>query len=181
MKVKVIKASLSSYWYAEEIGKIYDAEEVKLENHKFKYKVVDSEFGGTKHFYEDDVEIINEENDMKKSDLKSGMQVETRNGIRYLVLLDSIEGDFVLVGEGHWSSASYDEDMLSNRYNDHDIMTVYRPPIFQALNLDTKHEIIWERKEQTEQEIQLGIVMQQIQQLQKEAEKLQQVVAGASK
>lgn len=69
MKVKVIKANLESYWYAANIGKIYDVEEVKAEKHKFEYKVVGSELVGTKYFDKDDVEIINEEKvmfDMKK-------------------------------------------------------------------------------------------------------------------
>lgn len=61
MKVKVIKANLGSYWYADNIGKVYDVEEVQLNNHlNLEYKVIGSELGGTKYFDKDDVEMVQE-------------------------------------------------------------------------------------------------------------------------
>lgn len=69
MKVKVIKANLDSYWYADNIGKVYDVEEVQLNNHSnLEYKVIGSELGGTKYFDKDDVEILKQNSmfDMKK-------------------------------------------------------------------------------------------------------------------
>lgn len=80
MKVRAIKANLNSYWYADNIGKVYDVEEVQSTNHNFKYKVIGSELGGTKYFDKNDVEIINEEKAMKRADLRTGMRVVTNNG-----------------------------------------------------------------------------------------------------
>lgn len=65
MKVKVIKANLSSYWYADRIGQEYDVVEIQLDNrNKFEYKVIGSELVGTKYFDKDDVEGIKEDRTM---------------------------------------------------------------------------------------------------------------------
>lgn len=68
MKVKVIKANLLSYWYADKIGEVFDVVDYSNINQPtFAYHVKDCKEG--KLFNKDDVEIINEENqmfDMKK-------------------------------------------------------------------------------------------------------------------
>jgi len=63
---------------------------------------------------------------MKKKDLKTGMQVQLRNGIRYLVLLNTSYGDIVSEINGfrwfllysHFDDMTYEDSSL-------DIMSVY--------------------------------------------------------
>lgn len=92
MKVKVIKANLPSYWYANNLHKIYDVEEVRLDNHKFEYKVIGSELGGTKYFDKDDVEIINEEKQMKRED-KISLEMTLQEAARIYAILGRTNGD----------------------------------------------------------------------------------------
>lgn len=178
MKVKVIKANLSSYWYADRIGKVYDVEEVQLANHKFEYKVIGSELVGTKYFDKDDVEIIDEEKFMKKSDLKSGMHVELRNGHTYMVLTDGYYGGFclVLVGAVGWANDVWNEDMTCRESNGLDIMKVHTTPIYNVMEISNQRKLVWERVEQTPEQKQLQEVMTKISELQDQANKLQELV-----
>jgi len=57
MKVKVIKAGLSSYWYADKLGEVFEA--VVNNNGSWDYKEVGSP-GVNRYFDKDDVEIIYE-------------------------------------------------------------------------------------------------------------------------
>lgn len=52
MKVRVIKAALNSYWYAQYIGEVFDVEECN--RYGCKYQVV----GENRYFVEDDVEVV---------------------------------------------------------------------------------------------------------------------------
>lgn len=57
MKVKVIKAGLSSYWYADKVGEVFEA--VENTNGSWDFKEVGGP-GVSRYFDKDDVEIINE-------------------------------------------------------------------------------------------------------------------------
>lgn len=90
---------------------------------------------------------------MKKSDLRSGMVVETREGKLYLVV-----GDFITRESGFNLLSSYDENMLSiTGVYIVDIMKVYefKNEIYNnnassiKTLLDKEHlTLLWERKEQ---------------------------------
>lgn len=82
---------------------------------------------------------------MKKSDLRSGMIVELRDGKRYLftsyVLLDF---------DGYIMMINYDEDLKSKYYASQDIVRVYKgnnPHSLTSMFQDTYLTLQWERKE----------------------------------
>ena len=92
---------------------------------------------------------------MKKSDLKSGMIVELRDGKRYLftsgVLLD-FDGYIMLI--------NYTEDLKSKHYEAQDIVKVYKgnkPHSLTSMFKDTYLTMQWERKEikLTDEEIEI--------------------------
>lgn len=74
---------------------------------------------------------------MKKSDLRIGNVVETRNGNKYLLYDD----DFInLIGSGYLDLIQYNENLMSaDNYTKLDIMKVYKDY--------TCKELLWERKE----------------------------------
>lgn len=83
---------------------------------------------------------------MKKSDLRSGMIVEYRDGIKRLVVNDDLIGD-----DGHLSLSNYNDDLKHDEYSDLDIIKVYRYKrvrSFSYLLKDDNLELISERKEQ---------------------------------
>lgn len=89
---------------------------------------------------------------MTLKDLRSGMVVETRDGDRYLVLVDG-EDIHMMCGDGalhmgQWEVQQLYHDDLTRKhgFNDHDIMKVYgRVQSFYKVN-ETK-KLLWERKE----------------------------------
>ena len=97
---------------------------------------------------------------MKKSDLKTGMVVETRNGEKYLVMLEPDCGGRELINfsRGYMSLSSYnDELMLEKSYEELDIMKVYSVGISISWLLSDKKsmkfKLIWERNEPKEMTI----------------------------
>lgn len=79
-----------------------------------------------------------------KSDLKSGDRVETRSGVRYIILKDS-RSDVLLFSNGCYNSAKFDNDLLST-YSEQDIMKVFTPlKIADTLDLNTEVVLVWER------------------------------------
>ena len=70
-----------------------------------------------------------ENNNFKKSDLKTGMWVENRNGILAMVLLGTKNGD-IISGQTWCPLAEYRENLLRNDISiktDYDIVKVYQP------------------------------------------------------
>ncbi len=68
MKVKVIKAGLKSYWYADKVGDTFEVESHKEGNGTWNYKLISENLWGS-YFDKDDVELIIEEKtvfDIKK-------------------------------------------------------------------------------------------------------------------
>lgn len=87
---------------------------------------------------------------MKKSDLKSSMVVETRNGNRYLVIRkESDELFFMNLGEfSYMPGDGFDEDLLfyDRDRPGSDIMKVY-DCVFTICNAKEATEVLWEREE----------------------------------
>jgi len=89
---------------------------------------------------------------MKKSELKSGMVVETKTK-RYLVV-DTRDGVKLLLSkDGSMALGSYNDDLTSDN-DEWTINKVYQPSTYQfgmkILNIDHgfyKDELLWERKE----------------------------------
>ena len=67
---------------------------------------------------------------MKKSDLKYGNVIETRNGDKYLVAYGYTDKVLVNLNDGIWVStpitSCYKEDLTNVDYFDIDIMKVYK-------------------------------------------------------
>lgn len=85
-----------------------------------------------------------------KSDLKTGMVIEQRNGDKAMVLLGTANGDIVS-GQTWYSLTSLKED-LTNQYSRgcYDIVKVYQPRSnLDYLGLDSiwdQYNVIWERE-----------------------------------
>lgn len=94
---------------------------------------------------------------MKKSDLKTGMVVEVRNGEKYLVMLnpDCVDRDLISFSGGFMELSTYDDNLTdSSGDDDWDIVKVYRIGANICWILSNKDsamqgaELIWERTEE---------------------------------
>ena len=88
---------------------------------------------------------------MKKSDLKTGMVVELRNGTKSMVLLDTPCGD-VFVNDGDWCNADSCNSGLKcfpSRCRELDVIRVYSAESAYQMKFGRWGEMkmIWERKE----------------------------------
>ena len=92
-----------------------------------------------------------------KADLKTGMVVECRNGIRYMVIKGNYEcecggdTDLMLIGEGNsWDRGSnYSEGMINSYFANFNIDKVYKRKmqgLEWMLNYVSDEDIIWQRK-----------------------------------
>lgn len=80
-----------------------------------------------------------------KSMLKSGDRVELRNGVMYIVMIDTRSG-ILLYSTSCYNSCELTEDILSKSYSDSDVMKVYTVKNLSGmLNLESEIELIWER------------------------------------
>jgi hypothetical protein len=107
----------------------------------------------------------------KKSDLKTGMVVECRNGNRYTVMLDTVmtvddAKDIIINVENNygWNDLNdYTDDLRcicnNGNYEEFDIMKVYQPShcysFVASSRLNKEYRVkdsmlIWERKEKTD-------------------------------
>jgi hypothetical protein len=102
----------------------------------------------------------------KKSDLKTGMIVEMRDGSKFTVMLDTVAIDKdVLIGvenDYDWERLSnYTDDLINTNcsHGDCDIVKVYQPSHCYSFVASNKlnanyrvndNELIWERKERTD-------------------------------
>jgi len=97
---------------------------------------------------------------MKKSELRSGMMVKTRNGQRAIVMLNTPNGDAIVGGEGNYNNytwqylSSYNEDLTCKipGCEISDIVKVYRfQSNMKGASFDRpESDVIWERKEPIE-------------------------------
>lgn len=95
---------------------------------------------------------------MKKSDLKTGMVVEMRNGERYLVMLnpDYVDRDLISFSGGFLPLCEFDDYLAANDGDtEWDIVKVYRIEanvhyIISNPGIAIKHaRLLWERTEET--------------------------------
>lgn len=133
---------------------------------------------------------------MKKSDLKTGMKVVTRDGSVYIVL-KGIQTDYAdqyykgvtdlfvnpKLQSYSWTSFEhFDENLCDNQSPEYDIMEVSLPghpyDIFYQHN---GYRVIWTREEKSESQKQLDTVMEKLAELQKEAEQLQETIKKEKK
>lgn len=97
---------------------------------------------------------------MKKSDLKTGMVVETRNGEKYLVMLEpDCEGrELIRFNVGYMSLNDYNDELMLKKLNEKfDIVKVYSVESSICWLLGDKEsmkfKLIWERSEPKEMTI----------------------------
>ena len=149
MKVKVSKAGKHSYWYSTHIGEIFEV--INHDEENFKVMETCNMIG------KDDCIII-KNNKMTKSDLKTGMLLETRDESLRIVLLGTLMGDG-LKGEGtlYGDLDYYSEDLtydgnLGDRLT---VMKVYKPRFnYNLLSFDlSNYKLIWERERERKIEI----------------------------
>lgn len=87
---------------------------------------------------------------MKKSDLRTGMRVEQRNGEISIVLLGLDSGDRIVGNHGRDALEYYDDDFKYVRGIEHyDIVKIYDAPkkITDIFNFNSKGELLWQRTE----------------------------------
>lgn len=85
---------------------------------------------------------------MKKSDLKTGYLLETRNKTKLTVMLDTEKGDILLNECGtYYNINGISNDLFAIDLRDYDIMKVYRPKVKMVLFDVEEYELIWQRKE----------------------------------
>lgn len=148
MKVKVIKVKYGSYWYANEIGNTFCVEKLSSDLHPQFTFKVVGRPDGNKFFDKDDVEII------------------TDVYVKHPTIGEKYVANHS--GEDQW----YECVVLYNHPENKEAYACMRVG---------KNTLFWSsdfKVVKSPEQKQLDIVMQQIQQLQKEAEKLQQVVTG---
>lgn len=176
MKVKVIKSSGAGYWYAGKAGQVFDAE--PFDSTIWDFKLIDNQNPGvSRYFDKDDVEIIQEEKTMKKGDLKTGMRVVTADGWFGICL--NLEGKNVIVSEKDYLFIdTMTDDMTYKDASGCNVVEVYGLPksYLHMINPNVKGDLLWKRDQKTEEQKQLDILLEQITDLQKQAEKLQSIV-----
>jgi hypothetical protein len=83
---------------------------------------------------------------MKKSDLKTGMWVEYRDGKRRMVAFGTVWGD-VLVGDiGNTQLANFKENLEHTFLKDMDIIKVYQPSGASYMLSLRGASVLWERE-----------------------------------
>ena len=86
-----------------------------------------------------------------KSDLKTGMIVEQRDGIKATVLLGTANGDIIAGGTWYPIKQNLKEDLKGVYGHQYDIVKVYQPNSNMSyLNVKHIHTLVWERIEETE-------------------------------
>ncbi len=101
------------------------------------------------HANPDRYTLVKKGGDMRKSDLKTGMWVELRNGNSHIVLLDTPNEGDVLGGNGWNRFSSYSRDLTNRSYKTLDIVKVFEVHPTDAFSGEDK-KLIWEREETKE-------------------------------
>lgn len=109
--------------------------------------------------------------EMTKSDLKDGMVVELRKGDKRLVLYTKL-----LSLNCYDNISSYTEDLKHKKYNDYDIVKIYKGQAYRIDEIFKNVSLIWERKEKSESEINLEKIQKQIDILNKSVEEFKNEV-----
>lgn len=117
------------------------------------------------------LKLIKGEKEMTKSDLKDGMVVELRKGDKRLVLYTKL-----LSLNCYDNISSYTEDLKHKKYNDYDIVKIYKGQAYRIDEIFKNVSLIWERKEKSESEINLEKIQKQIDILNKSVEEFKNEV-----
>lgn len=174
MKVKVVKAALHTYWYADKIGQVFEVAPCGENN--FQYKLVSEELWGS-YFDSNDVELINEEEVMKKNDLKTGMRVVTQDGWSGIYLC--LENRTIIVSENDYLDVDgIDDKLLCQGVDSCNIVEIYAQPktLSKMLDPSVRGDLVWKRQEKSEEQIQLEKITAQIDELKSQADKLQSLM-----
>lgn len=165
MKVKVIKAGLGSYWYADKLGEVFEV--VVNNNGSWDYKEVGSP-GVNRYFDKDDVEIIQEDKTMKRED-KINVELTLQDVAWLYALAARANGS---VGYGIYKTLKSIIDPDGTAYNKY-IAGKLDLIDYRAVQEGFEAEIFGRKSPEQKQ---LDILMKQITDLQKQAEKLQGIV-----
>jgi len=96
-------------------------------------------------------ELVEEPKMFSKSDLKTGMRVETRDGTVYVILLGTENDGDVLVNKSWMSLTDYDDNLIvtSSYYSNLDISKVYKQSYLPVdlFNTEKHGPLLWERIE----------------------------------
>jgi len=93
---------------------------------------------------------------MKKSELKTGMRAQYRNGeIKFVYITDCSEGYFTNANSKHTLISSFNDDLFNDGDDEFDIVKVYDVPKhpYRVINLNELGGLLWERKEEEEKTI----------------------------
>lgn len=138
-----------------------------------KVKVIGSELGGTKYFDKDDVEIINKEKAVKRSD-KVNVEVTLQEAAQIYVLLGKVNGT---VGFNAYKTF---KDLVDPKGEAWNKCIAGKFESIHYLGVQKEFEAaIFDRKTPEQQE--LDELMSQISDLQKQAEVLQGMIGKSSK
>lgn len=108
-----------------------------------------------------------------KSDLKNFMRVKYRNSHMRIY----IDGRFYNGSIFSNRVDSYDENLIAIMGpSREDIIAVFEEPAEHDLSIHLYGKLIWERKEKSEQEIELEKLQEQIKTLEKQAQKLKETL-----
>lgn len=167
MKVKVIKAGLKSYWYADKIGETF-----KVRGHDGGELVYDFQDIRTGHFFDkNDVEIINEGKVMKSTD-KITLEFTGKQLAKIYALSGKSNGpDECCV----FATLKQMFDPRQEKYAEM-LSVIQRADILNYSDYGRQWEEFLFRAEQTPEQKQLAEVMTKISELQKQAEKLQGLI-----
>jgi hypothetical protein len=168
MKVKVIKATLNSYWYSNLIGQEFEVEPYENEIcPQFIYQA-DTEYG-KKHFHKDDVEIINEEKIMKRED-KASIEITLQEATSLYALTSRANGN---VGCSLYKTLKSLVDVDGGAYNK---CLAGKFDLIDYRSIQEEFEAtIFDRR--TAEQIQLEVLQEKIADLTREAEKLQGLIS----
>lgn len=82
---------------------------------------------------------------MKKSDLKTGMIVELRNGNRYTVMKGTASGN-ILWGKGIKPFSDFTPELRHKKYEQSDIVKIFDLESTSALVKKANYRLIWDRE-----------------------------------
>lgn len=131
--------------------------------------------GKAELIWKDYCELVKEKEmkqEFTKSDLKNFMRVKYRSGVVRIY----IDGRFYdgTVCRGYIEN--YNENLICPLNSNANIVAVFEQPCEPDLSIHRQGKLIWERKEKSEQEIQLEKLQQQIKELEKQAQKLKETM-----
>jgi hypothetical protein len=176
-EVKIIRNSRGYEFLDKYVGKTYKIKE--------DYSNKTYELGNGYWWPEVDLELIKEDNNMKKSDLKTGMLVKDRDNRWYVVLKDRhgakdiISG--IIEGSGFDGLEHYNDNLINKSGFKHsDFMIVATPNISTMYGLKgaidkEDYTILWQRKSEKEEQLEniIGELQGQLKEKLNELEEIQ--------